>query len=232
MTLTDFFDTLKTVFNIVSSVGKLQITGGEPLLHKDLAEMLYSCFKYSGQFDKLWLFTNCAVPIKENVIEVLSECRDKVFVHCSDYGIKPGISDDVVRALSENSIEYRYNKYFGDSQYFNGWVDQGDFEKHYRTTDEIENVFANCSHVKRGGSWYVRGGQMHWCGRSIRGVEIGKIPSCRTDYIDLFVGTVDERRARLRELMQAKRITACDYCNGLYGTEDVSARHPAGEQII
>ena len=72
---------------------------------------------------------------------------------------------------------------------------------------------------------------MHWCGRSIRGTEVGKIPLREEDYLDIFSGSIEERREKLRTLMSAKTILACDYCNGYYGTEDACKRHPAGEQV-
>ena len=31
--------------------------------------------------------------------------------------------------------------------------------------------------------------------------------------------------------MGVRTITACDYCNGYYGTQDTAKRFPAGEQI-
>jgi uncharacterized radical SAM superfamily Fe-S cluster-containing enzyme len=231
MTTQEFSDTLKAVFEIVDHVGKLQITGGEPLLHKELDVMIAECFKHDEQFDKLWLFVNCSVPFSAGTLSVLAGHKEKVLVHCSDYGVNLKASELIVKTLSENGIDYRYNKYFGDYQYFDGWVDQGDFEAHNRSTQELEVVFENCSHVKRGGSWYVRGGQMHWCGRSVRGMEVGKIPLCATDYLDIFDDTIAVRRDKLRTLMGAKSIRACDYCNGLYGTKDVCLRQRAGEQM-
>ncbi|MDR1204310.1 MAG: hypothetical protein LBL26_02370 [Peptococcaceae bacterium] len=232
MTLDEFAATLKAIFELANSIGKLQITGGEPLLHTELADMLEECFEYKPQFDKLWLFTNCAVLMKSAVLDVLASHKDKVYIHMSDYGARREITEGLLRQLDGAGIEYRYLKYFGDEQYFNGWVDQGDFVKHERSNEENEAIFYSCSHVKRGGSWYVRGGQMHLCGRSIRGTEVGRIPLRDEDYLDIFNGTVVERREKLHRLTQSEYILACDYCNGEYGTEDLTKRHPAGEQDV
>ena len=115
---------------------------------------------------------------------------------------------------------------------FRSWVDNGDFVPHHRTQAENEIIFSACSHVCRGGSWYVRGGQLHWCGRSIRGTELGKIPLCQEDYLDLFEDIpLEEKKKKLERLMGVRTITACDYCNGYYGTQDTAKRFPAGEQI-
>lgn len=221
------------VFSIVDRVGRLQITGGEPLLHPQLGTLLEMCFHYADRFDEMWFFSNCAVPFRNDVLDVLESHNDQVVVHCSDYGVRPEVSEQNLKQLAAAHIPHKYLKYYGDSQYCDGWVDNGDFVPHHRTDKENERIFSACSHVCRGGSWYVRNGQMHWCGRSIRGAELGKIPLRKEDYLDIFdpATTLEEKRKGLEALMQVHMITACDYCNGDYGTEDAAKRHPAGEQL-
>lgn len=231
MSITELEKTLKGVFEIVDKVGNLQITGGEPLLHPCLPEVIETCFKYTEQFEKLWIFTNASVRMTTRFIKVLEKHKGKILVHISDYGIKPDVSAELVLTLKEIGCEYKYLKYFGDNQYFDGWVDQGDFVPHNRSQDELINVFSKCPHVTRGGSWYVRNGQMHWCGRAIRAIELDKIPQQEEDYLDIFTGTIEERRNKLIRLKQNKYILACDYCNGNYGADDINQRYPAGEQM-
>lgn len=231
MTMEEFEATLKAVFEIVDGTRKVHITGGEPLLHADLPLMLEKCFLHQNRFEQLWLFTNCAVKPSSQLLDVLSAHKDRIIVHCSDYGANSEITRELLAALTENGIEYKYLKYYGENQYFDGWVDQGDFTRHGRSRESLREVFAKCSHVMRGGSWYVRNGQMHWCGRSVRGLEVGKIPDCEGDYLNIFDGSVAVRREKLRLLMDTDFILACDYCNGVYGTDDKSKRLSAGEQL-
>ena len=233
MSAEEFEATLKSLFEVVDYVERLQITGGEPLLHPELDRFLKHCFEYKDYFCELWLFSNSAVPIREGVLSVLREYREKVVVHCSDYGIRPDVSAQNLELLEQAGIPYRYLKYYGKDQYCDGWVDNGDFVPHNRSKEENEAVFTACAHVCRGGSWYIRHGQMHWCGRSVRGTELGKVPLYPEDYLDLFEQSTSivEKQEKLRKLMKVKTITACDYCNGYYGTEDAKKRHPAGEQM-
>jgi hypothetical protein len=231
MTTAEFSDTLKAVFEIVDFVDQLQITGGEPFLHHDLAEMIEACFLYSERFNIIFLFNNCAAKISDDVLETLKKHKEKVFVQFSDYGVKPDVANYNKKLLEDNDIPHRYLKYYGDDQYFDGWVDQGDFVKLGRDKETLEKVFSACPQVKSGGFWYARHGEMHWCGRSARGKELGLIPMPQSDYLNIFEGTPKERREKFRELQKVSFITACDYCNGYYGTEDSSKRIPAGEQM-
>lgn len=226
--------TLKVLFEILDRVERFQITGGEPLVHPQIDQIIQSCVRYINYIDELWLFSNCTIPLKESVLETLKGISDKVLVHLSDYGVRKDVAEDNIKKLEAYAIPYRYLKYYGEqeSQYYNGWVDQGDFVPHGRSLEENKRVFASCTHVMRGGSWYVRQGKIHWCGRSIRGMEVGKIPDASDDYLDLFENVpIEEKRAKLKKLMEADVITACEYCNGLYGTTDDGQRIPAGRQI-
>lgn len=233
MSVDEFTKTLKAIFDIADSIGRLQITGGEPLLHPQLDALLKICFQYADRFDEMWFFSNCAVPFRSDVLDVLKAHSNQVVVHCSDYGVRPEVSEQNLKQLTAAQIPHKYLKYYGDSQYCDGWVDNGDFIPHHRTPEENEQIFSACSHVCRGGSWYVRHGQLHWCGRSVRGTELKKIPLRHEDYLDIFdpSTTVEEKRSRLNALMHVHTITACDYCNGYYGTSDSANRRHAGEQL-
>jgi len=233
MTVQEFSQTLEALFSIVDRVGRLQIAGGEPAVRPGLALMLADCFRYGNRFQELWIFSNCAVPFREDVLTILEGHRDRVTVHCSDYGVRPEVSARNIQLLEGTGIRHKYLKYYGEAQYCDGWVDNGDFVPRHRSQAENEAVFAACSHVCRGGSWYIRHGQMHWCGRSVRGTELGKVPLRKEDYVDILdpETTVEEKRRQLEALMAVRSITACDYCGGLYGTEDTAQRRPAGEQM-
>ena len=231
MTTEEFEKTLDAIFAFVDHVRKLQITGGEPFLYAKLAEAVEYCFNYRDRFDKMWIFTNGTVPISAGLQDALRKYKDKILVHISDYGVRREVTEKVVETLKDIGCEYRYLKYFGDQQYYDGWVDQGDFVCHNRNETDLENVFKTCPHVSRGGSWYVRNGQMHWCGRSIRGEELKKVPVPENEYVDIFAGTVESRKEKLKKVMECAYITACNYCNGNYGTEQSEKRYPAGEQM-
>lgn len=231
MSVKDMKVTIDAVFEIVDYVEKLQITGGEPFMHPQLAEIISYCFTYQKQFGSLWIITNGTIPAKSEFLEVVRHYSGKIVFHVSDYGVRKGAAEDFVKSVEATGCECRYLKYFGEEQSYGGWVDQGDFICHNRDEEDLKHVFKTCSQVVSGGFWYVRHGQMHWCGRSVRGTEVGKVPLREEDYLDVFKGTKEERREKLKKLMQRPYITACDYCNGDYGTCDSEKRFSAGEQM-
>lgn len=231
MSVDEFKKTLDATFQIVDYVEKVQITGGEPLVHSKLVEMISYCFEYEERFGHLWIFTNGTIPFSESLLKVLEKYKERILVHISDYGLQKDITNNLVDRLKNMNCEYRYLKYYGTQQYYDGWVDQGDFICHNRDEETLEQIFSSCSHVCRGGSWYIRNGQMHWCGRSIRGTELEKIPLQESDYVDIFSDTIERRKEKFRQVMKKTYITACNYCNGNYGTEEIEKRYPAGEQM-
>ncbi len=227
----EFINSLKAVFEIIDHVNKLQITGGEPFIHPQLAELVEACFEYKKQFGKLWIFTNGTVPLSAKMLDILKRYNSDILIHISDYGLRREITTKLIEDIEKTGCQYRYLKYYGEQQYFDGWVDQGDFISHNRNEKDMEEVFEHCPHVCRGGSWYVRNGQMHWCGRSIRGFELEKIPLKEGEYLNIYEGNIEERRDKFKNLMKLKSITACNYCNGNYGTNQEDKRYPAGQQM-
>jgi hypothetical protein len=75
---------------------------------------------------------------------------------------------------------------------------------------------------------------MHWCLRSLRGVEQRLISAKEgTDYLNLFDNRISlqSQRETLKRIINTGYISACDYCSGDIGTTDTSKRHPAAEQM-
>ena len=83
-----------------------------------------------------------------------------------------------------------------------------------------------------GGNWRTRDGKVHWCSRSQRGMELGLIPDCPEDYVDLFDNsTRAEKQEKFRRIANAPCLSACDRCSGDQGTDDQQKRYPAAEQM-
>jgi len=235
MTLDEELRILAAVFGVCDHIGTLHLTGGgEPFLHRQLAEMIEIAMQYSGKFDKLMLFTNCTVPLTQEISDTLNRYKEKLFLQLSRYGIKPDAEEKFVQTIVDAGIPNRIRKYYGDDQSFGGWVYFGDWNKQNIPADELAERFAKCACTKVfHGNWRTRDGKVHWCSRSQRGMELGLLPDNAADYIDLFDGTsVEEKRYKFENIAGKSYITACGYCSGDQGTDDFQKRFKAGEQIV
>jgi organic radical activating enzyme len=226
---------LQSFFEIVDRVRILHISGGgEPFLHPQLAELVEACMKYSNRFDEFILFTNSTIYPPEKLLEVLKKYRGKAVVRTSSYGLYPEKEAALHRAFDENDVNYKVIKYHGEEQDYGGWVDYGEYAPHGRSPEELAKVFASCA-TRRDldGNWRTRNGEIHYCTRSQRGTQLGLVLKNKNDYVDVFdlSSTREEKREKLRDIMNTQFLTACDYCSGDYGTSDAAKRYPAAEQI-
>ncbi len=225
---------LDAAFDVADRIATVHLTGGgEPFLHPKLAEMVEAAMAYSGRFDRLMLFTNCTIPVSSRLMETLERHREKILVQVSRYGLRPEKEDAILRSLLERGISCKVAHYFGAHQDFGGWVDFGPWEAQGQHQDILKERFRSCAVTRAmGGNWRTRDGKVHWCSRSQRGMELGSIPDCPEDYVDLFDGsTREEKREKFRRIARAPFLSACDRCSGDQGTDDMQKRYPAAEQM-
>lgn len=234
MTIDEERRLLKAVFEVCDHIDTLHLTGGgEPFLHKNLAEMIEEAMQYGEKFDRLMLFTNCTIPLEPKVFEILKQYKEKIFVQLSCYGLMPEREEKFVIAVQNSGIPNRMRKYYGDDQSFGGWVSFGDWEKQDKSKDELAERFKNCAVTfKLRGNWRTRDGKVHWCSRSQRGMELGLLPDNPSDYVDLFDKTsITEKQEKFELISRKDYISSCDYCSGDQGTDNTALRFPAAEQL-
>lgn len=236
MTVEEEQKILDAVFDVADRIKTLHLTGGgEPFLHPRLSELIEVAMGYEECFDKLMLFTNTTVPVSQNILNTIKRYKEKIVVQLSLYGINPEREIKTVKALMDEGITCKIEKYYGDDQSFGGWVDFGDWEAKNRMPEELNQVFHSCSvtSILRG-NWRTHNGKVHWCSRSQRGMELGLIPDVPDDYVDLLSDNLSrqEKRDKFQKIANARYLSACNYCSGDAGTDDKAKRYPAAEQLL
>lgn len=234
MTVDEETRILDAAFDVIDHVDTLHLTGGgEPFLHPKLVDLIEAAMKYSDRFDRLMLFTNCTMIPSEKLIETLTHYREKILVQISQYGLNVERERLITESFQNKSIPCKVVKYYGENQDFGGWVDFGPWEAQNKGEAELKNRFQNCAVTKAmHGNWRTRDGKVHWCSRSQRGMELGLIPDCPDDYVDLFGGsTKEEKQEKFSRIAQAGHLSACDRCSGEQGTDDESKRFTAAVQM-
>lgn len=233
MTLNECQNILSKIFDVCDHINTIHLTGGgEPFLHPYLSELIDVTMKYSDKFDRLMLFTNSTIPIKKELLDTIVKYKEKIVIQLSQYGIKAEQEKDLAELLLQNNVKCKIEKYYGENQSFGGWVNFGEWKSYGRTESELYSIFKNCAVTRdMHGNWRTRNGKVHWCSRSMRGMELGLIPDNPDDYVDLFSdNTVQEIRMKFKKISESHYLTACDMCSGEQGTEDKSKRLKAAEQ--
>jgi len=112
MTFEDFKMQLDNLTGAVNKIYNLLLLGGEPLLVKELPEML----EYAAQNRKIkniWITTNGTLPLSENLIQSIRKYRDKTVVWLSNYSRNEELTlkhEELLAQMQDNNFQYIFNE--------------------------------------------------------------------------------------------------------------------------
>ena len=66
---------IDSFFDIVDTVRDFSLSGGEPLLHKDIARLLLKLLEYKERIKRILILTNGTLLMREELLDVLEENR-------------------------------------------------------------------------------------------------------------------------------------------------------------
>lgn len=144
-------------FSCVDRIMLFHISGGEPMIYKNTAELIeYVSHNYGDRIDTLRTVTNGTIVPKEEVLEKLSKCKVEVTV--DDYReAVPRFNerfDELLRKFDEYHINYYINK-------AESWIDLAPESTDYSglTDEQLEIHRDSCSQ-----SWQeLRDGKLYSC---------------------------------------------------------------------
>lgn len=211
-------------FEIFERVDHLDFEGGETLLHPEIAEVVRYALKYKNRFDRIHILTNGTLVPKRDLLEV---CRGEMVVFLiDDYG--PSLSvkkSELCDVLNEWEISYRMDTYWGDEQYYGGWIDLGDAQYKNYTEHERKKVYSGCR--SGGGKYpYVKNGKMFVCEWQAAMME--HIPLIEREFVDLRNRHDIEKELDTIRRWEDNPVESCGYCKS-FNVD--SARIPAAEQL-
>lgn len=224
--LSDVQFEIDTAFQLFSYVKLITVTGGEPLLHPQLLEVLSYIMSYRNHFGECRVFTNGSILPSEALIQLSKGSGGKIAFVVDDYGEK--LSPYTKEIQSKTGC--RVNQYYGDSQHFSGWVDYGPLDqKHDYSYEEAYQVISKC-HFTDWKMYNIFQGKLFYCTRAAIGTDLGYFELNQDDFLNLRDKTlsVEEMRSKILQL-GSKPTKACYYCIG-FDTKN-SVRYPAAEQI-
>lgn len=214
-------------FSKVDVIQEFVLIGGEPLLHKNIAEAVeYIGKRYRDQIVIFSITTNGTVIPRQELLDVC--CRYDVTFRISNYSVQiPGLSyryEALVSKLEENHILYRLAP--ADAV----WMDYG-FEYVDRKADEetLEEVFDACRTPCR----EIRGNRLYYCVMARSVSDNLKLGIGSDDYLDLNV--LDEKEYDKKVLLEYTLgysekgyLEMCNYC---HGAEAAEFQIPVAEQL-
>lgn len=217
-------------FAVVDYVDKFTVTGGEPLLHKDLPRIIEKLLEYKEHYRKIEIFTNSTLFFSEELQKVIQDKKEYLTFWVDDYGKLSKEFDHIIQYLKENNVDFVSKKYYGEDAFAGGWVDFGDYTQKSFTEEEIKNRFNKCHYPKVQFNFGMWNGEMFPCARTHRLMELGVIPKNPNEYVDLYdtSTSVADKKRKIHNIINASIITACAFCNGL--CED-SERFMPAEQL-
>lgn len=229
ISIEEFDQQLSAIFKIWDTAMRLNLVGGEPLLHPNIYELVQVSLKYQDYFQSLRITTNGTIVPESRLFELIATCGKGFDFVVSNYGPLSKNLKPLVERLTFYNIPYRVDTYAGDQQHFGGWVDLGDYEYIGYSEDELQKQYSECVQVKDQ-FLDISDGKVFQCAFACRAFTAKGITPETEEYIDLYdeSSTIAEKR-EIAGGFFTKPMKACRYCRGF--NERTSKRYPAAEQI-
>jgi organic radical activating enzyme len=217
-------------FEIYDFIENVTVTGGEPLLHKQLFEICKYILEYRDKFTDLRIFTNGTLIPDMRIIELM-KTDSKLKIVVDHYGDELSVHTwDIKELLEYNGLELRVNIYCGEEPYCGGWIDLGDISQYRNYTNTwLKKQVSEC-HSANWKNLLVFKGQLHRCSNSSFGSDLGFFVPKEDEFVDLFDNSLSlEIKREKASKLASQPMTSCQYCNGF--NRETSARFHPAEQL-
>ena len=218
-TLNGILASLETLFKVIDSVRWVRIIGGEPLLFKDLAQVVW----YLRESPKVKVFdivTNATIDFKEDVLNALKGTH-KALVSISDYKVSSNLTiplrqESIIKNLKQHKIAHCI--LWSDED--NKWFDPGRIYKRNRSKQEIVKNFRACmmscvSVMSAEGvkdSSLAKLGAAFICPIASSLSRLKGLQEFKGDFIDFAAAS----KERVIEFYTQDFFKVCDYCHNMW----------------
>lgn len=202
----------------------LDLLGGEPLLHPELADIIDGVCQHRDVFHELRILTNGTLLPQKALIETIKRKDIPFLMIVSDYGALSPKAAQVCGTLETYGLPYRVDRYHDDGQYFGGWVSYG---QDGILTGTAEQRYQGCA-FRDSGTVEAFQECLYPCVKNLALHATGRSELPAEDYIDLrddFDGNV---KKLLSFTTRTAPYAACETCTGLCAN---ALRYPAAEQM-
>lgn len=215
---------IDALFELTDYIDKLDLTGGEPFLRKELPEFIrYIHNSHRNNINTLRITTNGTITIPTGFLDAARLWGRNVYVIIDKYNIST-ISDEIDSSLSDAGIPHEIRDY-SNELHCGGWVDFGELSKKHNDFAARE-VYNKCVVPKLGFWSCMVDGRIFPCARARLLYENGAVDISVNVFDTSLTG--NEKKERLMKFLGDEVIEACKYCNGMC---DDSPRFPPAVQI-
>ena len=154
---------------------------------------------------------------------------DKLSIYISNYGELSKARDRFVEFCEKNNIHCILKKYYGEDQYYGGWIDNTNPHDLKEPGYVLEANSRNCPQ-NRIKNMHVYDGKLHRCANSCFMLEMGLFPPKEKDFVYLRDDSMsrEEKREIIADFYEHSR-RSCKYCKQKY--MDILPRYGAAEQV-
>ena len=190
---------IKSLLGCVDYIHNLTLSGGEPLLHPNLDEIIRACFVQDKVGDII-VQTNGTVMPDEHVLEALRETKARVQISRYPAALQPNVGK-VKNVLNENGIYYTHlsSTFWNDTKL--GQPQEGSMRRRFDVC-ALQNCFP------------LMDGKLYRCSESAISLGEGLLPDCREEYIDIRTTDPAPFCTQWRQLLKKKYVSTCAYCLG------------------
>lgn len=222
-------ETIDRLFRMDLRINHFGLSGGEPLIRKDLPQLLDHLLRWKDNIGLLDVVTNGTILPSQALLDSALRWGQQVRFVIDDYGrALSKQAGAMAELLRQNHVSCKINDY-DKELHCSGWVDFGDFSK--RGGEAFASaLYAKCNFpAALSLCCEIVDGRIDPCSRSRQCIERG-IPIPKAEWIDLWDDTesIDQKRQRLLAWYRLKSLTACMYCGGMC---DDSVRYMPAEQL-
>lgn len=233
-TLEHLYQSIDRYFEIVDHVGCFSISGGEPLLRRDLPQIIQKLRQYENRMDRLEIITNGTIIPLDELIGELKGFEIKLNLMVDDYG-----PDKSVHALAAykkfqeiKGANVILRDYHSEDMHCGGWVDHGiRTDSVQKSPEEAKGLFKKCAYPQKLAFCpSIVDGKIYSCSQQRRAIELGLVEAAPSEVFDLFDSSQSDAsiKERINALYNTDMLSACAYCNGLC---DNSIRCRPAEQL-
>ena len=203
-------------FRLIDYINIFEVSGGEPLLYKQLPQMLQHINLYNERYRFFSLVTNGSILMNGATLTALRIIGPKARVIVDDYGSELSKhARDNARLLAEAGIRYELRDQYVDI-HEDGWLDFSDLSLK-RDESAAKQLFAECVCPQKL-RWVItlHNGKLYPCHVSRRCTELKIIQENPVECINIHDPALsdEELRENIMGLYSLEVLRACAYCSG------------------